>query len=97
MNDETRKQIQTTIREAQFKINSLCSGYKVGLFESERTEADVQSDVSKALQDREAAGLTASNNVEVAAPLTLDGASKQERDLVEAALRDLSTVADLEK
>jgi hypothetical protein len=97
MNDETRKQIQTIIREAQFKINSLCSGYKVGLFESERTESDVQADVRKALQDRQSAGLSASNAPEFAASLVLDGASRDERDLIERALQESRAVPDLEK
>lgn len=96
MNDETRKQIQTIIREAQYKINSLSSGYRVVLIESEPTEADIQSDVARALQDREAAGLSASNYNFADAPLALDGASPEERELIQRAL-DESSGIEMEK
>jgi hypothetical protein len=98
MNDEIRKQqIQTIIREAQYKVNSLCSGFKVVLLESERTESDVQSDVRKALRDREAVGLSAANNLEETAPLTLDGVSQSDRKLIEQAVEDMRAVENFEK
>jgi hypothetical protein len=90
MNDEIRKQFQTIIREAQFKINSLSSGYKVVLLESERTEADVQSDVARALHDREGIGLGGSDAPEFAAPHSLDSASREDRELIERALQESS-------
>jgi hypothetical protein len=89
--------IQTILREAQIKINQVASGYRVVLIEAERTGADVQSDVRHALRDRQDAGVGADDHAPHVAPLTLDGASREERDLIEAALRDLSVVADLEK
>jgi len=94
MNDEIRKQFQTIIREAQFKINSLSPGYKVVLLESERTETDIQSDVARALHDREGAGLSGSDAPEFSAALTLDGASREERELIERALQESRAVTD---
>lgn len=97
MNDEIKKQIKAIQAEAQTKIDALFPGFRVAVLIPERTQADIRSSVAQALEGREAIGLSASNNIEGEAPLTVDSANRQERDLVEAALRDLSAVADLEK
>jgi len=98
MQNETRKQLETILREAQYKVNSLCSGYRILLVEAERTEADIHSDVRNALQDRKAAGLSASNYNFPDAPLTLDGVdvSRAERELIQRAL-DESSGIEMEK
>ena len=97
MDDQIKKEIREIVREAQIHIDKVFPGLRIVVLESERTEADIQSDVAKALEDRRAAGFSATNNPEFAASLTLDGATREERDLIEAALRDMSTVEGLEK
>jgi hypothetical protein len=88
MNDEIKERFREILAEAQFKINSIRPGYRVLLIEAERTEADIQTDVARALQDRETIGLGASNYNFSDAPLTLDGTSREERELISRALEE---------
>jgi hypothetical protein len=97
MNDEIKKQIKAIVLEAQTKVDKLTTGLRVAIFEAPRTETDIHTDVAQALRDRQNEGLDASNYNCSDAALTLDGASREERSLVEAALRDLSAVEGLEK
>lgn len=97
MNNETWKQFQAIIREAQYKINSLCSGYKVLLIEAERSEQEIRADVGRALLERQDAGMGASNYNFPNAPLTLDGVSKSDKELIEKAVEDMRAVEDLQQ
>jgi hypothetical protein len=87
--------IQTILREAQIRVNQVASGYRVVLIEAERTEADVQSDVRKALRDRQAAGIGADDHAPHVAPHSLNGA--EERRLIEQAVEDMRAVENFEK
>ncbi|SRR6266571_4945960 len=98
MNDEIKKRIKAIVAEAQTRVDSLYSGLRVTVLMPERTQADIQASVSQALQDRESAGLNASNNIEGEAPLTLDcGVSKGDRELIERALEESRAVEGLER
>lgn len=68
MDPQIKNRFREIVAEAQYKVNSVCPGFRVVLVEAERTEADLQADIRKALQDRNAAGLSASNNFDAQAP-----------------------------
>ena len=96
MNDEVKHKIKTILATAQAEVDKLVSGLKVTAVVLEKAESPEEL-VQRALQDRNIAGLDASNASEVTAPLTLDSVPESERDLIERALQKSHVVADLEK
>jgi len=73
MNDETKAQIKASIAEAQAKVDQLAPGLRVTILVPAKPEPTAEELVQRALADRQTAGLSASNNNETQAPLTLDG------------------------
>jgi len=88
MNDETKAQIKTIIAEAQVKVDQLVPGLRVTILVPATPEPSEEELVQRALCDRQNAGLSAGNAPEFQASLTLDGASREERDLIEHALEE---------
>lgn len=96
MDAQIKNRLREIVVEAQMRVNQIATGYKVQLIEAERTKTEIEADVFKAVRERNAVGLSASNNVEVTAPATLDNVDADTRNLIEAALHD-STGIEVQK
>lgn len=97
MNDQIKNRLREIVAEAQMRVNQIATGYKVQLIEAERSEQEIRADVGRALLERQDAGMGASNYNFPNAPLTLDGVSKSDKELIEKAVEDMRAVEDLQQ
>src|ERR1700731_1040472 len=77
------KELQKTFKQAHFQFEVR---EETTMNDDERTDAEILADVSNALEDRQDAGLSAENYVEVIAPKTLDGVSQSDKKLIQKAV-----------